>query len=184
MWGTGKPERIATLKEKKPSKETARPGAPSAGGPMDVDLVQRLVDLMVANDLNTVDVRDGTKRIVLTRGATAMMMPGPMAMAPTGSAHPPVAAKGAGGSGADDEAGMLSIRSPMVGTFYSKPNPESKPFVTVGSEVSEETDVCVIEAMKTFNTIQAGVRGKIAKILVQDGEAVDFNRVLFLVRPS
>ena len=71
----------------------------------------------------------------------------------------------------------------MVGTFYAKATPESKPFVTVGSQVDEETDVCVIEAMKVFNNIKAECRGSIAKILVTDGQTVEFGTVLFLVKP-
>src|SRR5262245_41612466 len=101
---------------------------------MNDELIQRLVNIMTANDLNTLDVRDGTKRIVLRRGAPApvMMSGAPIAMphaAPHAPAAPPSAKPSAGG---DEEAGMLAIRSPMVGTFYSKPNPESKAFVTIG----------------------------------------------------
>ena len=72
----------------------------------------------------------------------------------------------------------------MPGTFYAAPKPGEKPFVSVGSVVDEETDVCVIEAMKTFNNVKAGVRGKIAKVLVQNGQTVQFDQPLFLVKPS
>ncbi len=71
----------------------------------------------------------------------------------------------------------------MVGTFYTAPSPDAKPFVTVGTEVTEETDVCVIEAMKVFNNVKADCRGTIAKILVGNGQAVEFGQVLFLVKP-
>jgi acetyl-CoA carboxylase biotin carboxyl carrier protein len=72
----------------------------------------------------------------------------------------------------------------MVGTFYSAPSPEAKPFVSLGSRVDEETDVCVIEAMKVFNNIKAECRGVIAKINVNNGETVEFGQILFLVKPS
>ena len=86
----------------------------------------------------------------------------------------------------DDDAGLVPIKSPMVGTFYSKPSPDSpKTFVNVGSPVvRDETDVCIIEAMKTFNTLKADVSGTIVRILVQNGETVDVNKPLFLVKPA
>jgi acetyl-CoA carboxylase biotin carboxyl carrier protein len=71
----------------------------------------------------------------------------------------------------------------MVGTFYAAPSPEAKPFVSVGSSVDEETDVCVIEAMKVFNNIKAECRGTIAKVLVTNGQTVEFGQPLFLVKP-
>jgi acetyl-CoA carboxylase biotin carboxyl carrier protein len=72
----------------------------------------------------------------------------------------------------------------MVGTFYSAATPEAKPFVSVGTSVDEDTDVCIIEAMKVFNNIKAECRGTIAKILVDNGATVEFGQTLFLVKPS
>ena len=169
--------------EKKPIKKNGNGGgmAPE-GSPMDVDLLQQIVKLMAANDLNTVDVRDGDRRIILKRGAATgpVMMSMPMATAP--------AAGGAGATAApppvDEEASYKPIKSPMVGTFYAAPAPDAKAFVGVGSKVDEETDVCVIEAMKVFNNIKAEVRGTIAKILVASGQAVEFGQTLFLVKPA
>ena len=71
----------------------------------------------------------------------------------------------------------------MVGTFYAAASPDAKPFVSVGAQVDEETDVCVIEAMKVFNNIKAECRGTIAKILVTNGQTVEFGQPLFLVKP-
>jgi acetyl-CoA carboxylase biotin carboxyl carrier protein len=172
------------LFEKKPIKKNGNSGSGGApeGSPMDVDLLQQIVKLMAANDLNTVDVRDGTRRIILKRGAAS----GPVMMSmPTMSA--PVAASSGGAAPAapvDEEANLKPIKSPMVGTFYAAPSPDAKPFVNVGSKVDEETDVCVIEAMKVFNNIKAELRGTIAKILVQSGQAVEFGQTLFLVKPA
>jgi acetyl-CoA carboxylase biotin carboxyl carrier protein len=70
----------------------------------------------------------------------------------------------------------------MVGTFYASPSPDAKPFVSVGSPVDDDTDVCVIEAMKVFNSIKAETRGTIAKIEVKNGQSVEFGQVLFYVR--
>jgi acetyl-CoA carboxylase biotin carboxyl carrier protein len=180
------------LSERKSIKK-ANGGGPSGGGiasgsPMDANLLQELVKLMAANDLNTVDLRDGERRIILKRGQPAPVM---MQAVPQQMGHPapaaqfaPSAQPAATPAAVDETAGMKQIKSPMVGTFYSKPSPESKPFVSVGSAVNDETDVCVIEAMKVFNNIKAECRGTIAKVLVQDGQPVEFGTVLFLVKPS
>jgi acetyl-CoA carboxylase biotin carboxyl carrier protein len=84
----------------------------------------------------------------------------------------------------DADAGLVAIKSPMVGTFYAKPSPDAKNFVNVGSIINEDTDVCIIEAMKVFNNIKAETRGVIAKVVAEDGQPVEFGQVLFLVKPS
>ena len=157
---------------------------------MDVGLLEQLVKLMAANDLNTVDLRDGDKRVVLKRGAAAPTFAyapaapvGPMPSAPP--SQPPAAAAGSAGTAAPDEsAGLVTIKAEMVGTFYSSPKPGEPAFVNVGSTVDDETTVCVIEAMKNFFPVKAGVRGSIAKVLVQNGQTVQFDQALFLVKPS
>jgi acetyl-CoA carboxylase biotin carboxyl carrier protein len=161
----------------------------TSGSPMDVGLLEQMVKLMAANDLNTVDVRDGDKRVILKRGAAMAVAPA-YAMAP--SAPAPAAmmspASGAASSGStpavtDETAGLIPIKSPMVGTFYASSSPDAKPFVGIGDRVDEETDVCIIEAMKVFNNIKAEVRGTIAKVLVANGQTVEFGQPLFLVKP-
>jgi acetyl-CoA carboxylase biotin carboxyl carrier protein len=164
---------------KKPRKAT---DAVISGSPMNIDLIEQVVRLMNANDLNTVEVRDGDRRVVLKRGSI---------IAPSGSSgfvashpvpsNPTFAASGS--APVDDTAGLTSIKSPMVGTFYSAGAPDAAPFVSVGTVVDEETDVCIIEAMKVFNNIKAETRGTIAKILVENGATVEFGQVLFLVKP-
>ena len=169
--------------EKKPIKKNGNGGghAPE-GSPMDVDLLQQIVKLMAANDLNTVDVRDGDRRIILKRGPnTPMVMSMPTMAAPM-AGNP--GANAASPPPVDEEAELKPIKSPMVGTFYAAPAPDAKAFVNVGSKVDEETDVCVIEAMKVFNNIKAELRGTIAKILVQSGQAVEFGQTLFLVKSA
>ena len=83
-----------------------------------------------------------------------------------------------------DESKYITIKSPMIGTFYRKPSPDKDVFVNVGSEVKNDTVVCVIEAMKLFNQIEAEVSGKIVKILVDDASPVEYDQPLFLVDPS
>lgn len=173
---------------KKPAKSSAKAAPPPANSPIDFGLLAQIVELMSANDLNTVDVRDGDRRVILKRGAAGA--PIQMVQAPAHFASPssPGASTSAGASAsaplADDDSKLLRITSPMVGTFYAAPKPGEKAFVTVGTAVNEETDVCIIEAMKTFNNIKAECRGTIARILVQDGHPVEFGTVLFLVKPS
>jgi acetyl-CoA carboxylase biotin carboxyl carrier protein len=153
---------------------------------MDVGLLQQIVELMTANDLNTVDLRDGDNRVVLKRGAISV----PQAPAPvyTGTPQPSTPASvvptpAPTPTPANDDANLVPIKSPMVGTFYAAATPEAKPFVSVGSVVNEETDVCIIEAMKVFNNIKAETRGTIAKVLVTNGQTVEFGQPLYLVKP-
>lgn len=82
-----------------------------------------------------------------------------------------------------EKSNFHKIVSPMVGTFYHAPSPDSDPYVKVGSEVTSDSIVCIVEAMKLFNEIEAEVEGKIAEILVKDGELVEYGQPLFLVEP-
>jgi len=148
---------------------------------MDVAFLEQLVRLMAANDLHTVDVRDGGRRICLIRGGP---LPSPTAPAPSPAAPQPAPPAAQPAQPPSDDAGLIPIKSPMVGTFYAAASPEAKPFVTVGSVVDEDTDVCIIEAMKVFNNIKAECRGRIEKILVSNGQTVEFGQPLFLVKPA
>lgn len=82
------------------------------------------------------------------------------------------------------EQKFVEITSPMVGTFYSKPSPESPPYVNVGEHISEGQVVCLIEAMKLFNEVKSEVSGKLVKVLVEDGSAVEFGQTLFYIEPD
>ena len=84
----------------------------------------------------------------------------------------------------EDDSKYISIKSPMIGTFYRKPSPDKPNFVNVGDDLSEDTVVCMIEAMKLFNEIEAEISGKVVKILVDDGSPVEYDQPLFLVDPS
>ena len=182
------------MSEKRKPNKKAKSGAGKAspGGPMDIELLEQIVELMSANDLNTVDVRNGDRRIILKRGAPATpavqyVQPGPVA--PALPATTPNASGAPTGSmpatpAAEDESKYLRITSPMVGTFYAASKPGEKPLVNVGSKIVEDTEVCLVEAMKNFMPVPAGCRGTIARILVQDGEPVQFGTTLFLVSPS
>lgn len=174
-------------KKNTPKKATTTVKAAGSGNPMDAGLLEQIVKLMAANDLNTVDVRDGQKRVVIKRGPAAVALPMTM---PTLAAPAPVAIPAASAPSAakpaekpSEDANFLAIKSPMVGTFYSSPSPDAKPFVSVGSTIGDDSDVCIIEAMKVFNNIKAECKGTIAKILVSNGQTVEFGQTLFLVKP-
>jgi acetyl-CoA carboxylase biotin carboxyl carrier protein len=83
-----------------------------------------------------------------------------------------------------EEEGLILINSPMLGTFYRAPKPNDPPFVEVGTVVTEEDTVCIIEVMKLFSSINAGIRGRIAKVCAENGQMVEYNQVLFLVEPE
>lgn len=157
----------------------------------DIDKIRELVEMMITNDLVELSVRDGEQEIALRRS-------GPVSNDVVVGAVPQVVAPavdggGAGGNadGAESTVGgevvpvdFVEIHSPMVGTFYARPDPESPPFVHVGSQVGPSSVVCVLEAMKVFSEIKAEASGTIERVLVEDGEAVEYGQPLFLVRPA
>jgi acetyl-CoA carboxylase biotin carboxyl carrier protein len=172
---------------KKPSsaKTKVKAAASAAGSPMNTDLLQQIIKLMSANDLNMVDLRDGDKRVILRRGAVVAPVQMSMSAAQHAAHAAPIPApvQATIVEKPAEDAGLVAIKSPMVGTFYSSPSPDAKPFVSVGSSVSDDTDVCIIEAMKVFNNIKAECRGTIAKVLISNGQTVEFGQTLFLVKP-
>lgn len=150
---------------------------------IDIRKLKELVRLMVDNDLSELDLKDQEETVTIKRGGSA---PVPIAyQAPRPAVHheEPESSNGHAPPAADT-TGLLAIESPMVGTFYSAPNPDTPAFVSVGASVSADTTVCLIEAMKVFNDIKAEVSGTIERILVNNGDAVEFGQKLFLVRPA
>ncbi|MFT7344305.1 MAG: acetyl-CoA carboxylase biotin carboxyl carrier protein [Lentimonas sp.] len=119
---------------------------------------------------------DDQQQIFVQQAAPAAA-PAALAAAPLAPAAP-VAPK------ADDDSKFLTIKSPMIGTFYRSPGPDKDLFVNVGDNVSTGTTVCIIEAMKLFNEIESEISGKIVKILVDDASPVEYDQPLFLVDPS
>jgi acetyl-CoA carboxylase biotin carboxyl carrier protein len=148
----------------------------------DMDRIRRLVELMKQHDLREIDLQEGEQKIRLCRTLPEVA---PFAAPSMGTqpSQPPTSASAtpAGPSGAVEGPNIAVIKSPMVGTFYARPNPNSEPFVKVGDHVELNTTVCIIEAMKTFNEIPAEVRGRIIAVLVEDEEHVDFGKPLFKV---
>ncbi|MEM7808423.1 MAG: acetyl-CoA carboxylase biotin carboxyl carrier protein [Planctomycetota bacterium] len=156
----------------------------------DVGKVRDLVELMDEHDLSEIDLQNGKQKIRLRRGsdapviAAAPMAPAPVAPAPIPAAAPAATPAPAASPAPAAEAAGKVVTSPMVGTFYNSSSPEAAPFVNVGDQIGPDTTVCIIEAMKVFNTIKAETSGVIDQILVKDGDAVEFGQALFKVRPA
>lgn len=153
----------------------------------EVQRIRRLVELMKEHDLSEIDLRESRHRIRICRGpkeqprmAYAPPPPPPLSQ----SAAAPSAAPSSANAQAADSPNTVTIKSPMVGTYYSRPNPKAEAFVKVGSKVDVNTPICIIEAMKVFNEIPAEIRGTVTAILVEDGEAVEFDKPLFKVEKS
>jgi acetyl-CoA carboxylase biotin carboxyl carrier protein len=153
---------------------------------IDIRKLKELVRLMVENDLSELDLKDQEETVTIKRGSAPIAAPlAYTAPRPTAAIGPEEHEGPANGAApAADTAGLIAIESPMVGTFYAAPNPDTPAFVTIGAAVSPETTVCLIEAMKVFNDIKSEVTGTIERILVSNGDAVEFGQKLFLVRPA
>lgn len=156
---------------------------------IDIRKLKELVRLMVANDLTELDLRDEQQQVSVKRGgsnAVPVVTQAPVAAAPPAAAPaaPVAAAPAAPAAPAAADEGLVAIESPMVGTYYAKPSPDKPPFLNVGDSIGEDSVVCLIEAMKIFNEIKAEQTGTIAKILVQNGDAVEFGQPLILVKPE
>lgn len=168
--------------------------APESNEPLDVKKVHLLVRLMKRYDLSDLDITNGPFRIHLQRRGpepvAVAVAPAPFAYAPPAAAQAqaPAPAAPAPAAPRDEPAPAgpktIVIESPMVGTYYASSSPDVPPFVTVGSVIQPNTTLCIIEAMKVFTDIPAGVSGTIAEILVKNGQAVEFGQPLFRVVPA
>jgi len=150
----------------------------------DVERIRNLIELMKEHELSEVDLRHDARRIRLRRGPENLpMMTFPAAGSASSAALPP-AAQDAGAGSEPEPDNAVYITSPTVGTFYSKPNPDAETFVKVGDVVGPDTVVCLVEAMKMYNDIKAGLSGRIVACLVENEESVDVNKPLFKVDPT
>lgn len=154
---------------------------------MDMEELERLVELMNSNDLVEVEIESETSRIRLKKADANA----PIAMhaVPAAPAHPaPVAAAAVAPAGevaapGGVEGDSLTFNSPMVGTFYRSASPGAEPYVKVGDKFGHSTVLCIIEAMKVMNEITADMDGEILEILVGDGESVEYGQPLFTLKP-
>lgn len=149
---------------------------------VEIERIRELVTMMAEHELTEVELRDGEQCVVLKRGSGVVASIAPPSVtvtaAPVAAAVPSPAA-----TEARPDESLLTIRSPMVGTFYASPAPDTAAFVTVGSQVEPDTVVCIIEAMKVFNEIKAEVAGTIEQVLVRNEQPLEYGQPMFLVRP-
>ena len=166
----------------------------------DIRQIAALMEALDRSGFDTLQIETGDLKLSLSKGgapaasaavapaAPPAPMPAPaaapvrQAAPPAPAAAAPAAPRPAAAPAADD--GTVSIRSPIMGQFYSRPDPAAPPFVTLGSQVEPETTVALVEVMKVFNAITAGVKGEIVEICVQDAEPIELGQILFKVRPA
>ena len=162
---------------------------------MDIKQIQELVKLINKTNISEITIEEEGVKItvkqkkdpvqhIISGGhapqayAAPLPPPPPPPAAPAPTAAPPAAAE------APKTDNYITIKSPMIGTFYRKSSPDKPNFVEVGDEVTPGKTVCIIEAMKLFNEIESEVSGKIVKVLVEDASPVEYDQPLFLVEPS
>ena len=144
---------------------------------MDIRKIKKLIELLEESGIAELEIKDGEESVRISRQTIGYAQP--MA-APVPMVAPPQAAPTAAAVAAPVEDGH-QVKSPMVGTFYNKASPTSAPFVTQGQQVNAGDTLCIIEAMKMMNQIEADKSGKISAILVEDGSPIEFDQVLFVI---
>lgn len=158
--------------------------------------VEALIEIFDRSDWDELHVEvDGLKIDLSKRGvptqavtlAPAAAPPAAATVAPAAVAAPAAAAHGGAAASAGSAhvpEGWVAVRAPNLGTFYRQPKPGAPPYVEIGQEVRPDTELCLIEVMKLFTSVTAGVRGVVRKLCVEDAEMVEYNQVLFLIEPK
>ena len=150
---------------------------------MDIRKIKKLIELLHDTDVAEIEISEGEESVRITRGSTnQVVVQTPQMSAPQTIAAPQAEPQHA----ADEPSEALApaghhVKSPMVGTFYRSPSPDAAAFIEVGSEVKKGDTICIVEAMKMMNQIEADTSGKIMAILVDDGDAVEFDQPLVVI---
>jgi acetyl-CoA carboxylase biotin carboxyl carrier protein len=180
---------MATRPLKQQQPERTPEAGPSSGG-FSMEDVKKLVQLVEKSDVTHIAWQKGPEKVVIRRGGTVVAAPAPVIhAAPVAAAIPaPLAAfpapapAGAKADAKSDKPGV-EVKSPFVGTFYRAPSPDSAPFTDVGQKVKKGQTLCIVEAMKLMNEIEAEVDGTVAEIYVQNATPVEFGEPLFRIVP-
>lgn len=158
---------------------------------MDLKLVKNLLDLISESEVNEVSIEEGDFKLKVKKVSDAPQqavqysMPAPQAPAPQpASQAAPAPPASSDDSGASSQPDGEVVKSPIVGTFYEAPSPDSDPFVKVGDSVKKGQPLCIVEAMKIMNEIEAEFDGTIQKILVNNGQPVEFDQPLFIIKKA
>ncbi|MCC7517361.1 MAG: acetyl-CoA carboxylase biotin carboxyl carrier protein [Pseudomonadales bacterium] len=149
---------------------------------MDIRKIKKLIELLEESNIGELEIREGEETVRISRNGVMPMMAAPMAYAPAAPA--PVAAPAAPVAEAAPAPAVVAghvVKSPMVGTFYRAPSPDAPPFVEVGKSVKVGDVLCIVEAMKMMNQIEADKAGTIKAILVDDGAPVEFDQPMFTI---
>ena len=150
---------------------------------MDIRKVKKLIELLEESDINEIEIQEGEESLRISRASSVVAAPvvqaAPVAAAPVAAA--PVAAAPVAEAPAAPAIEGHAVTSPMVGTFYRSPSPGASSFVEVGQSVNAGDVICIVEAMKMMNQIEADKSGTVTAILVEDGEAVEFDQVLVTI---
>jgi len=151
---------------------------------MDLNYVKKLVKLLSESTVDEIEIEEEGKKIRIVRHTNSGI---PLSVPPPGTtpvAHAPQFSPAPDNLPVAPSAKLHEIKSPIVGTFYRAPAPDASPFVQVGSVIEPGNVLCIIEAMKLMNEIEADVSGKIAKIMVENGQPVEYDQTLFLVEKA
>ena len=163
---------------------------------MDLKQIKQIIDLMKRSELSEFVVEEegfklkirrgsnGVPTVSASKGSIPPFVPADYGSLPPMAASPAAPAAPAPAAAPVEEPGITYVKSPMVGTFYRAPSPESKPFVDVGSKIEDSAVVCIIEAMKIMNEIQAETKGTVVEILVENGQPVEYGQRLFKLRQN
>lgn len=161
---------------------------------MDIRKVKKLIELLEESNLTEIEIVEGEESVRLSRAGNAapavisyapppQYAPAPaQAAAPAAAVAAPQPAATPAAKAADEIPQGEILRSPMVGTYYASPSPDAEPFVTLGQKVTEGETLCIIEAMKMFNQIEAETSGTVVGILAESGQPVEFDQPLFVIR--
>jgi len=147
---------------------------------MDLRKLKKLIDLVQDSGIAELEITEGEEKVRIARGGVLSITPPGTAVAPAGAAPAGASTPSAPAAPETGPEGHV-VKSPMVGTFYRAPSPEAKPFVDVGSTVKEGETICVLEAMKLMNEIEADASGVIKAILVENGQPVEYGQALFII---
>jgi len=152
---------------------------------MDIRKVKKLIELLEESGISEIEIKEGEESVRISRNSPATAAPFMAPMAMPAAAPAPVAPVAAPAAPAADEADAVpaghAVKSPMVGTFYRAPSPEAAEFVQVGQSVSAGETLCIIEAMKILNQIEADKSGVIKAILIENGEPVEYDQPMFII---
>jgi acetyl-CoA carboxylase biotin carboxyl carrier protein len=179
--------------EQTSARSAVLPSAAQSASPFDLEALRQIVELLETSDVTQLTWRRGDERLTIRRGQppTAIVQPAPSTAPPAATVasvdrnarSSPASAKPTSTPPETEKTGQL-VTSPFVGTFYRTPAPDQPPFVELGTAVRKGQVLCIIEAMKLMNEIEAEVAGKVAEILVENGQAVEFGQPLLRIEPS